>query len=136
MVRHPLDRLVSVYAFTHKGEVARPEAFRQWVRDGMPCTPNLELPVSTRAPLRRRWITAPQMEWLEDADGALGVDYTLRFEELAAAWKWFAEPRGLVLGLPHHNISQRSDWRGYYDAETEEIARARYRRDFEALGYT
>ncbi len=137
--RNPYDRLVSAYHFLKHSprttndrdwaeEVLSPyPAFRDFVK-------GLAGPV-TRSRVLTRLHFFPQRWFLCDARGRPLVGHVARFEGYGAEMEALSERFGLDLTAGHANASRRGDWRDYYDAETEAIAHAMYRRDFEIFGY-
>ena len=57
-----------------------------------------------------------QSDFILNEDGAVGVDYVARFDNLAEECLFIGERLGLPLStLPHHNVSSRlRDYRSYY----------------------
>jgi hypothetical protein len=77
----------------------------------------------------------PQCEFLFDRNGKSLVDFIGRFETLVEDYGAVARRLGLQLVLPHHNASEHSPYRSYYDdADRDEIA-SRYARDIQVFGY-
>lgn len=65
------------------------------------------------------------------------VQFIGRMEHLAADWRTLAERFGLPLSLgrSHSTGTPGDDYRSYYTPELVETVYARYRHDFEVLGY-
>jgi len=127
-VRHPCDRLVSVYysACQHGGPHPRTQSyggFADFVYRLEECMPEL---IHIR----------PQIEFLCDRTGKILVDFIGRFERLQQDWAQVCRQIGVpVLPLPRHNGSSHPPWRELYSRELLEIVRAFYATDFSVFGY-
>lgn len=139
VVRHPYDRLVSVFSYAFGGQLGpdmRPlglnvRAFREWLSGG------LELRRSLRVDAGHAlaFITEPQTTWTHSEAGECLPRTVLRFENLAEEWPPVAARIGAD-PLPELNTSRRySDWPRYFDAKALEVADELYACDFEAFGY-
>lgn len=112
-VRHPLDRLVSMWSFASQPEFlplmgGAPLTFDEFIRANIV-----------------NELTRPQTHWLDAP-----VDFIGRFERLHDDWRRISDTP-----LPHLNGTDHADWRSYYTPETLEIACERYTDDFRGLGY-
>lgn len=131
VVRNPWDKVVSHYEFrvrTNQTGLAKGDInFQEWVR----------LAYGER---RRPWYDNPKMfqaqvDWLTGFDGRQKIDFVGRFEDLETAFLTVSGRLQIDAQLPHLNRSPRPDYRQYYDPETREIIRARFRSDCELFGY-
>jgi hypothetical protein len=130
VVRHPLDRLVSAWAYAFTPAFEGVAGFRRWVEAGFPLHDRYHLRLSSG---RRVWMHAPQVEWV--GVGHMDVDLLIRFEALDQGWAAVASRIGADPQLGHDNRSERLDTSEYYDTQTRRLAVARYAADFEQLGY-
>jgi hypothetical protein len=73
---------------------------------------------------------------LVDDSGRLLVDFVGKFEALEEDFGSVCRRIGISARLPHINKSERSDYRGYYDAETRDLTARLYAEDIERFGYT
>lgn len=72
---------------------------------------------------------------LVDEAGNLLVDFVGRFENLDTDFQTICKNVGISARLPHINKSDRTGYRGYYDAETRELTARLYAEDIERFGY-
>lgn len=78
----------------------------------------------------------PQVDWLVDGDGNIGVDYLLRFETLQHDFAEFAKKVGIQERLDKLNQSgKRRHYRELIDDETREILDTYYHEDIKRFGY-
>lgn len=124
-VRNPWDRLVSWYGYIK----ATPEHHRHR-KVGRMSDFDTFVNAITGSERRSQW-------WmLDDGSGRPGVDFVGRYEnlgedvaELCRRLQLPAQP------LPHHNRSERVDYRSYYsDASAERVLNC-WRREIDWLGY-
>lgn len=163
VVRNPFDRLVSWYShlvgdpneqdagilFPRDGDAqataqladlaARHESIGAQVRSAVRRLAGdfatfARLPASTEGGLFARF-HVNQVDYLT-LDGALAMDYVLRFETLATDFAQLAAAIGLAGQLPHRNRSARTvDYAAYYDPDTRALIAARCQPDCVAFGY-
>lgn len=128
-VRHPLDRLLSVYSFhTQKLADRYPEArragsFRNWLEMGGTG--------SARKSMKR---------FVCDEDGRVMADFIGRYEQMDDDWRTFLQRAGLGdIPLPRvaTTRTEHEDWRAVWTAELLAIFRANaaWREDAEFFGY-
>jgi len=111
IVRHPLDRLISAWAFGRlRGSVLDEELNEQTLAKFL----NLDNVMVVR-----------QTTWI-DAE----MDFIGRFETLEQDFAKISD-----LPLPHMNASPRKDWQTYFTPETRDYATNFYLADFKAFGY-
>lgn len=84
------------------------------------------------------WQMRPQLHWLVDWDGEVGVHEILFTETLHEQWPALADRLGLDPGpLPEVNTAPEGyDWRDYYDAATRQLVYERYREEIDYFGYS
>ncbi|MCL4863236.1 MAG: sulfotransferase family 2 domain-containing protein [Caldilineaceae bacterium] len=130
-VRNPWDRLVSQYHWRTRnnrtGLRTNPLEFNDWV-------------VAVFGEKDPRYhdepkMFIPQLEWITDDDGRVMVDFVGRFENLAQDFELICRRLGVVATLPHLNRTAHAPYSHYYRAETVEIVRAWFRKDFNFFGY-
>jgi len=119
-VRHPLDRLVSLFHHHARGETFLGRAaWAFWFFARMACDPN--------EPALPAWYKRSVSDWYQ----GLKLDGVLRVEHLQDD----LANEGFDLRLPRVNTSFRRPWREYYDEATLVLARAWAKADSEAYGY-
>ena len=133
-VRNPWDKVVSHYEFrtlTNKtGLKDHPLSFKEWV--------NLAYNKKDPKYYNNPKMFMPQVDWLTDDDGKIAVDFIGRFERLQEDFDEVCDQIGLAKKkLTHQNRSRNdnSDYRAYYDEQTEAIVRNYFQRDCEVFGY-
>lgn len=79
-----------------------------------------------------------QSDYVIDLHGKVIVDFIGRYENLQQDFATVCERIGVEpIVLPHkRKASDRSDYRGYYSAETRALVADYFRRDIELFGYT
>ena len=102
--------------------------FRDYIR-------TLSDPDLPRSP--QGYTTRQVSDWFLDEDGNIAVDYVLRAEHLAGDFEAMREKEHILAKLPPKklNVSNKRDFREFYDSDTEAIIRARHARDIEMFGY-
>jgi hypothetical protein len=78
----------------------------------------------------------PQVEWLRDEEGRIGLDLIGRFEDMEPTFRQIAQRIGIVSELPHLNSSEQSDYRTFYDDATAAVVGEWFREDVERFGYS
>ncbi len=132
IARNPWDRLVSSYhyfvqdeekRYTELGEkIAQCGGFRGF------CVALHELDLDPHFD--------PQVSYMIDYNGKMLLDWVGRFEFLERDLRAFCAKFGIPLQtVPHYRRSSRSDYRSYYDEETQAIVAERYRSDIAAFNY-
>ena len=110
-VRHPLDRLVSAWAYAaKKGTLAKGPMTAEGLR---------------RLFVMQHLVVVPMSHFL-DAE----VDFLGRFENLHEDWKHISD-----VPLPHLNKGERGPWQQHLDDEMLGLAIDYYREDFARFGY-
>jgi len=153
-VRHPLDRLVSLYEFFNRVLVNNPllpdPANREPVcniPDQPPWNwPGMRALLSTgdfagfiRSEfLAREQGASRQTRSLTDKSGDLLVDFVGKVENIADDWPKICAQLGIKATLSVENRSARrfADLRKYWSREDLEFAARKYREDFELFGYS
>ena len=140
VVRHPYDRIVSLYTWLHKK-----------LRSAPPEAPEWSWPVAVafresqgfsgfiRHELFRRSLGGrPQVEWTCDDDGRCIVDFLGRFEDLDAARRTISERTGINLEpFERHNAStERTLHAELFSGEADyDVLHKLHEKDFEMFGY-
>lgn len=132
VVRNPWDKVVSHYKFRIKnqdpGLTENPIDFTSWVKKTY--GPEKD-PIYYSNPT----MFLPQVDWLKDHEGQIQIDEILRFERLSEE---FDRIRPFVGGkkLPHVNKTAPTNYREFYDAETQKIISDWFAEDLALFGYT
>lgn len=130
-VRNPWDRVVSIWAFLHRGQAAAltPEHFRAWVAGGMlhPCGRPARLYDGTPYAID---VTAPQLAFME------GADWIGRFERLGSDFLELCDWLGVERrALPQTNgVVHLQPTEVYDDATLNRIGEL-YQEDVSCFGY-
>jgi hypothetical protein len=132
IVRNPWDKVASHYKHRVKtnqtGMKDWPISFKHWV-------------AATYGPEKdpryydQPKMFQPQVEWLRDNEGRIGLDLIGRFEDMQGTFRQIAQRIGVRSELPHLNSSDPSDYRGFYDDATAAIVGEWFREDVEQFGY-
>ena len=140
LVRHPYDRIVSLYTWLHKTLRNAPPDATEW-----------SWPVATafresqgfsgfiRHELFRRSLGGrPQVEWTCDDDGRCILDFVGRFEDLDAARRTISERTGINLEpFERHNAStERTRHAEFFAGEGDyDFLHKLHEKDFALVGY-
>jgi len=131
-VRNPWDKVVSLYEYRRKKDktkiASRNIPFTDWV--------NLTLGEQSDSYYYNNIKSfQPQVEWLKDDEGIIGIDFIGKFESIRTDFEQIRQTIGTSEELPHLNATKRSDYRDYYTDKTRQIVADWYREDIEAFGY-
>lgn len=125
-VRNPWDRMVSLYERKEATEMRTRMTFAEFVRW-------IEYSSATcvhSSPHRY------QLDWFVDPDGNVLADFIGRFEKLKSDWRVVADKLGIAGELPHVRENPRArHYTEYYDEETRELVRRKFRVDIERFEY-
>lgn len=123
VIRNPWDRMVSSYEYRRQyiaGPGALPAAgmsFRDWM-----------LTVVAAAPTDREW--RDQLWMLADEQWRPIVSRIYLYDDLAAGYADACARIGVeAREIPRFNVTDRGDYRDYYDPETDALVRERFARD-------
>jgi hypothetical protein len=132
IVRNPWDQVVSHYHHrirTNRTNLqVNPVRFTKWVKRVY----DEKDPYYQDTPK----MTMPQSDWITDSEGEILVNFIARFERLEEDFRAICEHLNLQSSLPHLNISQHGDYRGYYDIETTEIVAKCFSKDIKLFRYS
>ena len=142
VIRDPLDRLLSLYKFEHRGSRQRLhdiDAATRWMRYHAYHIARRRLQdsaLSARFPNRCHFL--PQSWFLWDASGTCTCRYVLRFERLEADFDALMMSQGLPMRLKQarnitHHLPSNLTRAAVADAATLEAVRGAYPDDFELL---
>lgn len=129
-VRHPMDRLVSMWLFSQN---FRTEKMKRYATGNETFAEFMQIPDNL--------LTAPQTYWIDAKVDFVGRFETLResLAELVSAYpKEFPHIRAgrpLKAILPAYRKNTRGPWQSYFTPATLAVAVARYAADFSAFGY-
>jgi hypothetical protein len=135
-VRNPFDRLVSLFSYLKKlqlAEMAPAMTFDEF------CAAVTERPLDPIGLYNVKGLSQcnPQVDWLLDQRGTLMVDFVGKYERLEDD---FAEVCRLIgipqPDMPHENRSRHAPYRDYYNERTRAAVEKFYRRDLETFGYS
>ncbi len=76
-------------------------------------------------------------DWLTDEDGGIIVDYVARYEQLQDEYNKICQITGIPpVSLPQTNTTRRSDYRDYYDDQSQKLVQERFHRTIKQFGYS
>ena len=140
VVRHPYDRIVSLYTWLHKKLRCAPPEAPEWswpvavaFRESQGFSGFIR-----HEQFRRSLGGRPQVEWTCDDDGRCIVDFVGRFEDLDAARRTISERTGINLEpFERHNAStERTLHAEFFSGETDyDVLYKLHEKDFELFGY-
>lgn len=131
-VRNPFDRAVSLWAYLRRFDLFDEqlpfEAFVDLIEEGV--TP---IGLYNTSGLSQ---ANPQMEWLTQPHGA-SLDFVGRYETIQSDFRKVCQRLDIPdIKLAHHNQSDRSDYRSYFNHRTRRVVEQIYAPDFEAFDYS
>lgn len=129
-VRNPWDRTVSLYHYLVKQNKIIPNKrsinnFKDFVL----------LFSKDVAWLEELYSMKNQYDYLADNNGKLTVDFVGKFENLEEDFEKITRKLGLEVSLPHLNKVKHKSYIEYYDDESYEIVKNRFRKDIAAFNY-
>lgn len=131
-VRNPWDRAVSLYEYrrgkNRTGIASMDLSFADWAGRVFNDDPDPELHNNSKS-------FQSQCDWLRDDEGVIDIDFTGRFENIAADFEQIAAKIAPGARLPHLNASKRRDYRAYYDAGSRERVEHWFAEDIERFEY-
>jgi hypothetical protein len=139
-VRNPWDRLVSCYAdkiLRDKTHEAMAESIEQYdyYENYMPFA-DFARAVSRIPDKKANRHFRSQHTFLTDRSGDLMPNRIGYFETLSEDFARMCREHDMPnLELPRFKVTRRTDYRDYYDAETIDLVRERYKTDIELFGY-
>jgi hypothetical protein len=137
IVRNPWDRVVSLFAWEARNQPALKPARRFYHRLGVPFNEFRETKRLFREFVAGDWTTNDRFYLI---DGALCVDFVIRYERLAEDFGELCERVGLpAIALPHLKAGLRhADRRytDYYDETSKAIVSERHEQDIRVFRYT
>lgn len=77
-----------------------------------------------------------QYNFLTDEDGDVIVDFIGKYENIQDDIHTIGNSLGIEITLPRKNTTVRKNWKKYYDRETAELVRSKFKYDFEYFGYS
>ena len=128
-VRHPLRRMVSVWA-NLDGDLLEYARARNVQLEGV----GFEEFVTRAVPLNHPHLR-PQSEFIVRGDGSVAVDEVGRFEHLSEDFSRICGTLGIAAKLPHRNPANRFLGEEAITLRARELVAARYVSDFAAFGY-
>jgi hypothetical protein len=82
------------------------------------------------------WVLQPQMFWLLDSRGKVGVDFVGRFETLERDFRHVCDVLGIEDdSLPRLISGDGLDYTQHYDGETREAVARKYAEEIELFGF-
>lgn len=149
VVRNPWAHRVSCWMeLNKKEELAQKmrdlftdfEGWLHWIQKTSPdfLSSTLDIPVSYK-----RYACLPQTDYLTDPEGALIVNYILRFEDLEAGFNTLCQATGIPhTPLPRLNVSRHTrrlrntpDFKDWYTPKTWKMISEIYQQDVKRFGY-
>lgn len=158
-VRHPLDRLVSLYEFfrrVRQNNSKKPGFLHRYLKLGRQTSagdpshapwswPGMQALVTTNSFsqfIRSEFLSKdqgaqPQARSLTDRSGKLMVDFVGKFERMSEDWQKVCDRVGINSKLPHRNQSDRrfENVKRYWNQDDLEFATKKYREDLLLFGY-
>jgi len=133
VVRNPWDKVVSQYKHNIKNNVtnmAKKEiSFKDWVAGTYGKNKG-------KYYFYRPQMFLPQVEWLKDFEGKINMDKIIRFENLTDEMNQVFNTLGIHQELPHVNKTSKTNYRDFYDEETQKIIADWFHEDMQAFNYT
>ena len=124
-VRNPYDRFVSACAMLNRRNPDYPGRETSFMKRA------IQVPR-----FRARALVRPQRDMLVDADGALGMDFIGRFEDLQRSFDEACRRIGIPeRDLARSNATDHRDYATYYDDELLGLVNDFYQPDFDSLSY-
>lgn len=136
VVRNPWERLVSTCAWSDQkwvrgSELTRPE-FERLVRELYGA---FRAAKTSARPLILPVHLEPQVSFVLDERRQSMLDFTARYETLAADWETIRTRLKVDAALPVRMRSHHRPYREYYDEETRAMVAEMYAEDARAFGY-
>jgi hypothetical protein len=138
-VRNPWSRAVSTYHYYRRGRAARGLVR---LKRGMLKRPRGVANVILANTLDfKTWVRIhpgkPCLDYLTLNSGEIGVNWVMKFEELADTYPVLCDKLDLPnIPLTWENRSDHRPYTSYYDEATKEFVAKRYKKDIEAFDYT
>lgn len=138
VVREPLDRLKSAYAYLRAGGNGSHEDRRfrrQWI---VPCSDfqDFVLNALAVAPVSQHYAFRPQSDYIIDEQGRLATDvHVMRFESLQEDFRPVAERLGVSGDLKRVNLSERNGIDFSLSSAALDVVRKFYAADYRNLDY-
>jgi len=136
IIRNPWDRVVSLFAWEARNQPSLKPAKRFYHRLGVPFDEFRETKKLFREFVAGDWTTNDRFYLL---DGALCVDFVIRYERLAEDFAELCRRVGLpAVPLPHLKAGLRSPehrYTDYYDVTSKAIVSERHQQDISLFGY-
>jgi hypothetical protein len=134
VIRNPWDRFISSYSFCKEVESERDGIDNiigtRDIKDVL-----LNLPTLGESAFHYWHLTKPQSETFI-LDGKNILDFQIRFENLQNDFNLLCDKIGIErMTLPHLNTSSHDHYKEYFDDETREIFKEKYKEDIKYLGY-
>jgi len=136
IVRNPWDRVVSSYHYLRKGGIKGEDMLDadRFVNQYRNFTQFVLNAFEAREILDQIHFR-PQYKWISDERGVI-VDMVGRFERLQTSFSKWCKTIGLPnYKLPHVNRSAHRSYKEYFNEQTIEIIRKKYRKDLELFKY-
>jgi hypothetical protein len=137
-VRNPWDRLVSAYLFMKSGGAHNKD--RDWAERHLAAYSDFDSFIQQG--LHRQEMLAwphfrPQVNFLKDQFGKLGVDFIGRVENIEKDMAFIQEKLNIHKELLFINRTQnkKPDYRSYYSPSTRDIVAEVYQEDIQTFGY-
>jgi chondroitin 4-sulfotransferase 11 len=142
VVRNPWDRLVSAYEFARAGggtegphmvKISNPSRYRR--------AEYSDFATFVRAHVvgfdaqKLDGVFRPQMYYIRDDQGKLPFDFIGRFDQLETTEQWLGDTLHKRVKIPHFNVSQRDDYRRYYNEDTRDLVGRIYADTVETFGF-
>jgi hypothetical protein len=149
-VRNPYDRLVSYFNYVGQQALIKLEILAQDRTPKKRIDPDIELAIlkdyrqGFHYWLTREYHRIPTalttdktfQNWRRSQTWWVnGCDRIIRTEDLATEFEWIKSYFRVSVDLPRINVSQRGDYRDYYNDETRDIVQKMYGEDLDKFNY-
>lgn len=125
-VRNPFDRFISYSFFKNKNS----EIFKKHAL--------AKMKLAFQDPfVLNDLLFQPQIDFINDEEGGLMVDYVGRYEQLQKSFNAISKQTGIKsVELPLLNTTDHEKYHGYYDEELRGLVEIHYKKEIELFNYS
>ncbi|GAA5315041.1 MAG: hypothetical protein AseanaTS_02450 [Candidatus Pelagadaptatus aseana] len=134
-VRNPWSRLVSAFNYLSSG--GAPKRDGKWVDmvNGFSDFNDFVEHWLSPENIYKQMLFVPQLDFLTNSTGAIGVDYLGRFETIESDFDEISKKLKIKSNLPRNNVGTKVDYRILFSDKSAEKVAEIYRQDISAFGY-